>query len=196
MSLQQHKIVFGPDQFMRKQFKNNNNTSLPWSKPIFEKGTCFPTHPSLLMPHYTSVHYLMNKICIYLTWPPKTFNRKYIPWSTSQQKFDFKLWEEVERGWSCVPLIRFSILLKGKWYPALRIIFGWFLMTFLFISRLLLFDTSYLARVSGSLIFMRLTTTRGPAFSRLLSLHTCGCQCLGLIGQDIETWWGPLSPST
>ena len=68
-------------------------------------------------------------------------------------------------------------------------------MTFLFISRLLLFDTSYLARVSGSLIFMRLTTTRGPAFSRLLSLHTCGCQCLGLIGQDIETWWGPLSPS-
>ena len=68
-------------------------------------------------------------------------------------------------------------------------------MTFLFISRLLLFDTSYLARVSGSLIFMRLTTTRGPAFSRLLSLHTCGCQCLGLIGQDIDTWWGPLSPS-
>ena len=46
---------------------------------------------------------------------PKTFNRKYIPWSTSQQKFDFKLWKEVERGWSCVPLIRFSILLKGNY---------------------------------------------------------------------------------
>ena len=34
---------------------------------------------------------------------------------------------------------------------------------------------THLARVSGSLIFMRLTTTRGPAFSRLLSLHTYGC---------------------
>ena len=99
------KNYFGPEQYLRKQFNNNNNTSLPWSKPIFEEATCFPIHPSLLLPLYTSVHYLKNKSCVYLSWPAKTLNRKYIPWSTSQQKFDFKLWEEVEGGWSCVPLI-------------------------------------------------------------------------------------------
>ena len=36
------------------------------------------------------------------------------------------------------------------------------------------YDRTHLARASGSLIFIRLTTIRGPAFSRLLSSHTCG----------------------
>ena len=107
------------------------------------------------------------------------------PWSTGQKKLDIKLREEVESCRRCVPASIVILLYRMSRCAVFRTEKKsnpwWACSCSWYKNRLNCstnkgwsIHTTHLARASGSLILIKLTTMRGPAFSRLLSSHTCG----------------------